>query len=423
METSKISGTTQQNKLIITENPYNETQILSFIQEEQRIVQILAEDLPDFGVTDLASNTVHVSQIYLGRVQSIVKNIHAAFVEVQKGVLCFLSLDELDFALKQGDELLVQITREAMGIKQPVCTTKISLSGEYCVCRKEKRTGIFFSKKLTTARKQEMSSYITEMSDELCESQTLSLKEYAFVIRTKTEALTDLSPLFEEMLQLSKEMDSLIQKSRTRTCFSLLKDRIPNYVGYVKEYCQKSDSPLLDIITDRQTVIDLISENLTEREQERVHLSLYTDSFSLTNLYSLKTVLSNALLSKIWLKSGAFLVIEPTEALVSIDVNTGKYIGNKSKEDTILKVNLEAAKEIAFQLRLRNLSGIIIVDFINMESKEHNNLLLKSFQDYVSKDGTQTNIIDMTKLGLIEVTRKKIGKPIYENLFSKTGRK
>lgn len=387
-----------QNKIIITNNPFNNTQILSFIQEEGRIAQILTEEQ--------SSSQIKVSQIYLGKIQSVVKNINAAFVEVTKGVLCFLPLEELSFSPKQGDEIPVQITREAIGSKQPVCSVNLSISGEYVVCRKKNKRGFFFSKKISNETKQQIKNSITNSLD--C--------PYSYVIRTNAGELADYNILSEEINFLTLEMNSIIQKSETRTCFSLLKDCIPNYVSYIKEYCHNSGNDLLEVITDISDVAETLQANLSEKEQESVNITHYTDTFSLTNLYSLKTVLSDALSSKVWLKSGAFLVIESTEALVSIDVNTGKNIGNKSKEETILKVNLEAAKEIAFQLRLRNLSGIIIVDFINMESAGHQKTLLSEFRNFVAFDKTLTNVIDITKLGLIELTRKKIGKPLYQSI-------
>ena len=123
------------------------------------------------------------------------------------------------------------------------------------------------------------------------------------------------------------------------------------------------------------------------------------------------------LTGKVWLKNGAYIIIQPTEALVSVDVNTGKAVSKKKDvQKTFLKVNLEAAKEIAFQLRLRNLSGMILVDFIDMVSDEDNKTLLEVFREALAKDPVPANVVDMTKLGLVEVTRKKVRKPLYEQV-------
>ena len=134
-------------------------------------------------------------------------------------------------------------------------------------------------------------------------------------------------------------------------------------------------------------------------------------------VYNVSRTLEHALMPKVWLKSGAYIIIQPTEALVSIDVNTGKAISKKKDiEKTFLKVNLEAAKEIAHQLRLRNLSGIIIIDFIDMKTDEYNKQLMDCLRQELSKDSVRTIAVDMTKLGLVEVTRKKVRKSLYEQI-------
>ncbi len=131
-------------------------------------------------------------------------------------------------------------------------------------------------------------------------------------------------------------------------------------------------------------------------------------------VYNIPKTLERALMPKVWLKSGAYIVIQPSEALVAIDVNTGKAVSKKKDvQNTFFKVNMEAAKEIAIQLRLRNLSGIIIIDFIDMEDEENHRLLMECLRHEFAKDNIKTKLIDMTKLGLIEVTRKKVRKPLY----------
>ena len=144
------------------------------------------------------------------------------------------------------------------------------------------------------------------------------------------------------------------------------------------------------------------------------NIRFYEDSYPLYKLYSLETALSHALSRKVWLKSGGSLIIEPTEALVSIDVNTGKFDGKKNLEDTFFKTNLEAAAEIAVQLKLRNLSGIIIVDFIDMKEEGHREQLLSNFEAALKKDPVKTTILGFTRLNLVELTRKKVRKPLHE---------
>ena len=146
-------------------------------------------------------------------------------------------------------------------------------------------------------------------------------------------------------------------------------------------------------------------------------LSYYADEMlSLSALYSLKGQLTDALREKVWLKSGAYLIIQPTEALTVIDVNTGKNVARKDVQENFLRVNLEAAAEIARQLRLRNISGIIVVDFMNLTSAEAQKTLMKEFGAALKQDSVPVRLVDMTKLGLVELTRKKVKKSLPELL-------
>ena len=145
------------------------------------------------------------------------------------------------------------------------------------------------------------------------------------------------------------------------------------------------------------------------------NVRLYQDDrLQLYKLYSVRTRLREALSKKVWMKSGGYLIIEPTEALTVIDVNSGKMIAGKDMEKTYLNINLEAAKEIARQLSLRNISGIIIVDFISMRPEEHNQKLMSVFGNLLKKDPVRTKLIDITPLGLVEITRMKTSKPLWE---------
>lgn len=146
-------------------------------------------------------------------------------------------------------------------------------------------------------------------------------------------------------------------------------------------------------------------------------MRLYEDYLlPLYKLYSLETVLEQALNEKVWMRSGGFLVIQQTEAFVSIDVNTGKFTAKKDQEETYRKMNLEAAREIAYQLRLRNLSGIILIDFINMKSEEDERLLMETLQKYLNEDSVKASVVDITALDIVEVTRKKVRKPLCEEV-------
>ena len=164
-----------------------------------------------------------------------------------------------------------------------------------------------------------------------------------------------------------------------------------------------------------------VQSYLLEMQPEDIEkLRLYEDKLlPLHKLYSLENHLKNALHERVWLKSGAYLVIQPTEALTVIDVNTGKCISKKKDEQGYLRINLEAAKEVAKQIRLRNLSGIILVDFINLKEESSMEELLGFLQKELKKDPIVTTFVDVTKLQLVEITRKKIRKPLHETIGGK----
>ena len=164
-----------------------------------------------------------------------------------------------------------------------------------------------------------------------------------------------------------------------------------------------------------QEITDALSrEILSEKD---ITISVYEDSLlPLYKLYRLETIFSEALQEKVWLKSGGFLVIQQTDAFVAIDVNSGKYSSKKQPQEIYKKINLEAAEEIVHQLRLRNLSGMILVDFINMKKEEDQKELLDTLAQLSASDPAELTVIDMTALGIVEMTRKKTRKPLAEQL-------
>ena len=172
----------------------------------------------------------------------------------------------------------------------------------------------------------------------------------------------------------------------------------------------------IEIVVEDVELYEEIKTFLEKHQPEDLkNLKLYQDKLlPLHKLYSLEKEIEHALNERVWLKSGAYLVIQPTEALTVIDVNTGKCVSKKKDDETMLKINLEAAREAARQIRLRNLSGIIVIDFINMDNENSMQALLEFFQRELKKDAITTTLVDVTKLQLVEVTRKKVRKPLHE---------
>lgn len=404
-----------KGKLLVLQN---ENHILTLLMKDNRLLAANACK------TEYSDDISLVGNIYVGKVQNIVKNIEAAFVEITKGVLCFLPLSDLehpiitnrpnfDDILKVGDELLVQVSRDAQKTKQATVTTKLSISGQYvALSNGSKKLGV--SNKLGKEQKKHFIEELTSkgLLDEkknCVQAEVLSVP-YGMVIRTNAGTLTDISPLIEEWRRLEKQFIDMMSVSLYRPYFTCLKKNPPSYLTGLKDFYREEYE---EIVTEDKALYEEIAGYLTN-----VPVRLYQDALlPLAKLYSVESRLDTALNRRVWLKSGGYLVIEPTEALTVIDVNTGKYEARKEKSmNTFHKINMEAADEIAIQLRLRNLSGIIVVDFINTDSKDMQNELLSTLRQLVRKDSIRTDVVDITPLGLVEITRKKINKPLKEQL-------
>lgn len=363
-----------------------------------------------------------LNNIYIGKVKHIAENIQAAFVEYAPGALCFLPLKECRNAiltnyprnshklLVAGDEIVIQICRERQKTKEAGASANLSFSGKYVVLTTGKRQ-IGYSSKLSGETTAALGTYLKD-SALFAEVK----KEYGIIFRTNAGELTDFSVLEEELRRLKEEADSLRHNAQHRTCFSLLKKAPAPYLKNLQDFYS---SDYDRIITDDKELYQETAAYLSlYQPQDLEKLTFYEDTMlSLSKLYSVEARLAEATDRKVWLKSGGYLVIDRTEALICIDVNSGKYDGKKGQEETYLKINLEAAGEIGRQLLLRNISGIVIIDFINMEAAAHKRQLLDTLRQILAADPVRTAVVDMTPLGLVEVTRKKEKRPLWEQLI------
>ena len=367
-----------------------------------------------------------LGSIYVAKVKNINKNINAAFVELFDGKMAFLPLEDVQGSaflqngfssqkndsskvtkLREGDELPVQIVKEGVKTKDPVVTTKLSVNSAYAVVTLDKRKGgLQYSKKLSKEKKQELQALIqqTDMEKQLKDAG------YAAVIRTGAGDLEDISVLQNELQNLIYEMDEILLHAKTRTCFSCIHKSEPSYIEYLHHL---SHFEYEEIVTD----IPEVYENMQAYYKGDKNVRFYNDTFPLDKLYSVDSKMDELFAKKVHLKSGANLFIEYTEAMTVIDVNTAKCIAKKDKDTLNYKINIEAAQMIARHLRLRNISGIVIVDFINMENEQHQTELIRELKKLLKKDPVPCNYVDMTSLGLVEITRKKVQKPVFEAFY------
>ena len=339
-------------------------------------------------------NKVDIGNIYIGVVKNVVKNINGAFVEFDQDEIGFLSMRHRQY--KAGDEVLVQIKKEATEEKRPMLSDQIELTGEYLVLTSDKLSVGISNKIHQKEKKQELK----EMAEPLV------TQEYGFILRTEA-AKADKEDVLMEADQLSAKYHEIVSKRQYRKAPHFVDT---NYDALEVLVHDIKPGSIDRIVTDQEEV----GEQLKEKGYE-VSLCSYMAG-DIERRYRFRHYLSEVFKRKIFMKSGGFLYIEQTEAMAVIDVNTGKSIGKKNQEAHIKKINLEAAKEAARQIRLRNLSGIIMIDFIDMKSKDDEKELLQVMQHYLNGDSKKAVAVDITKLGIMEITRKKEKNPIFRQI-------
>ena len=332
--------------------------------------------------------------IYVGRIKHVVKNLKACFVEFEQDTLGFLSFNDINEGIRpiEGTELIVQVIKEASKNKEAVLTSKPSISGIYCAATLEKPS-VNISRKITGEKRASLREAIPK--DDECSA----------TIRTNALLAENDTLIKEEAQRLYEKLKQLKEISKTRKAPSLICKKEPEYINFIKGLPLDSYERIL-------TDIPKVYENI----KEYANAVLYTDDYPLSKLYSLDTKLEEIMSERIWLKCGGNIVIQYTEAMTVIDVNSAKNISAKDRDENILLINKEAAYQIARQLRLRNISGIIIVDFINMHTQEAKDELIEYIKSLLINDPVRCDYVDMTSLGLVEIVRKKIKPPIYEIL-------
>lgn len=379
--------------------------IFSFLMDAKRAVEIHC---------DVQEQGPQIGSIYVGRIKNIAKNIGAAFVEIAPGEVCYLPLSEMKRPVytrkgssklpQQGDELLVQISRGRIKSKAMSVTTNLTISGKYLLLTTG-NCSVCASSKLSKAEKERLIGLVAPYADQ---------ERYGWLVRTNADGAGE-ETLAAEAHQLQSRYEALMEQAQYRTCYSCVLRR-PD--AWLTRLLGLYDRECTAVRTDDEMLYEQIRAYLAQEQPDDLkRLAFYQDDLlPMKKLYSLEQALSQALSQRVWLDCGGYLVIQPTEALTVIDVNSGKYEGGKKREAAFLKINLEAAAEISRQLRLRNISGIIIVDFINMEEPSSNELLLGTLADYLHRDPVRTVLVEMTKLSLVEITRRRGEPPLFEQI-------
>ena len=353
--------------------------------------------------------------IYLGRVQNVLPGMEAAFVDIGTPKNAVLYRGDVQFdkedvveqgadprieqVLKARQLILCQVTKNPIAAKGGRLTQEVSLPGRFVVLIPDSRTyGI--SKRLPEGERRRLRGILDRIKPE----------QHGIIVRTAAENATE-HELTTDMTRLLAQWDAIRSAAEKANSPTLLYREPPLAVRVIRE---EFTSEYRGVVIDDPVLFAEVRDYIQAFNPEFAdRVELYNpaaDELPLFEQYRVHEQLLKALDKKVWLPSGGSLIIEHTEALTVIDVNTGKNVGKSNLEETVFYNNLEAAEEIARQLRLRDIGGIIVIDFIDMEIRENRRKVLESFKDALARDKTRTQVFEISELGLVEMTRKRIGE-------------
>jgi ribonuclease E len=360
-----------------------------------------------------------VGNVYVGKVRNVLPGMEAAFIdfgEGKNGVVYQGDINYADFnlngkprrienALKPGDPVLVQVVKDAMGHKGARLTNQISLAGRYLVLApNEDVRGI--SRRLPDDERRRLREIVGELRP----------KGTGVIVRTAAEGATE-EDIKGDIDRLKAIWDDIARDRKTANAPELIYQEPPLVIRVIREHFTRDFKRLL--VDDTETHNQVL-EYLEGTEADLVEkVNLYTDELALFERYHVEDQLRKALDRRVWLPSGGHLVIDRTEALTVVDVNTGRFVGSTNLEETVVQNNLESAEEIARQLRLRDIGGIIVIDFIDMEDVKSQEAVLRRLREHLAKDKTRTQVFEVSHLGLVEMTRKNVSAGLLES-FSET---
>ena len=358
--------------------------------------------------------------IYLGRVQNVLPGMEAAFVDIgtQKNAVLYrgdVQFDK-DDVVEQGPDprieqvlkarqlILCQVTKNPIGAKGGRLTQEVSLPGRFVVLIPDSRTyGI--SKRLPEGERRRLRNILDRIKPE----------EHGIIVRTAAENATE-HELTTDLTRLLEQWATIREAATKANSPTLLYREPPLAVRVIRE---EFSSDYRGIVIDDRSLYNEVRDYIQAFNPEFADRVEYydqsTEGLALFEQHRVHEQLRKALDKKVWLPSGGSLIIEHTEALTVIDVNTGKNVGKSNLEETVFHNNLEAADEIARQLRLRDIGGIIVIDFIDMEVRENRRRVLEAFKDALARDKTRTQVFEISELGLVEMTRKRIGEGLLTN--------
>jgi ribonuclease G len=402
------------NALILNCSPH---EVRVALLEEGKVAEIYVERRRDASL---------VGNIYKGRVIRVLPGMQAAFVDIglnraaflyagdvaepKKSSTTTLSEARMDLATRpiqslvhEGQELMVQVAKEPIGTKGARVTTHVSIAGRHLVFMPTMEH-IGVSRRITDEEERRRLRDILE---------TLVPHGGGFVARTAAETRTP-EELQADLEFLRQVWNDILTRMESMSAPATLYEDLDLALRSVRDLVTPELDRIIVDDADEYERLTRFMRRFMPRYLDRV--THYTGGDALFDAYGVEIELNRALGRKVWLKSGGYLIIDQTEALTAIDVNTGRFVGRRNLEDTILRTNMEAIQEVVTQLRLRNLGGIIIIDFIDMEQEQNRNRVFTALTEALEQDRAKTNILKISELGLVEMTRKRVRESLLRTL-------
>ena len=411
--------------------------IINVSEHETRVALLEDGNIAELYV-DRGDDSNIAGNIYKGKVLRVLPGMQAAFVNIGLNQAAFIYVDdvfhnnfkeyerlfevesetvdddqEIDPALAyvkrrefnieelicEGQEILVQAAKSPMGTKGARISSYISLPGRFLVLMPNS-DHIGVSRRIESESERERLKGIV---------QKLRTENYGYIVRTAAEGEQE-EKLAYEMGFLNNLWTNIQKKFENAPAASLLHQELSISLRAVRDLLiQEVEKVVIDSKATYHAILSFLDNYMPSLKD---HVIFYEGAEPVFDAYNLEGDISRALKRKVWLKSGGYILIEHTEALVAIDVNTGRYVGKHNLEETILKTNLEAVKEIAYQIRLRDLGGIIIIDFIDMEKKVNQEKIFTALKEALKKDKSKTHVLPVSEMGLIQMTRKRTREPL-----------
>ncbi|MEG1642315.1 MAG: Rne/Rng family ribonuclease [Synergistaceae bacterium] len=371
--------------------------VANLIDPEEIRIAILDErgKLYDFFVERMLEHQ-RTGEIYKARVDSVLQGMNSAFLNLGDGRNGFLYLDDVPYNIdvKPGMEMLVQIVKNARKGKGARVSPRISLAGrDLVLIPNGKETGV--SKRIED---EETRNKLRALAKEI------RPEGFGIIIRTVAESC-DRESLLEDINELVAEWDEIQRNAEVNPAPCLVHRDLGLLEKILRDELNEDiDEIVVDTQEDKENIEAFVKKNFEDKE---IEVNYHRGKMPVFDVYNIENQLLELQERKVWLSSGAYLVIDQTEALTVIDVNTGKFVGSKSLNDTVLKTNMEAAVEIVRQLHLRALGGIVVVDFIDMDTEENNSSLVAQLQELFKTDRCKARVYGVTGLGLVEITRKR----------------